>query len=140
MDNESKSTQENNPLETLLSNKELLALLTDIAKDLKTSMGEHPSDTPIDPQKSDGDTPTAPPTDGLATALATPALMSKLPEVMTALTSGTGAGNAKKATPDKRTALLLALRPYLSPARCEAIDYITRIGKLGDMLKNLNLQ
>ena len=138
MDNESKNTQENNPLETLFSNKDLLARLTDIAKDLKTTMGEPPPNSSDEPQKSDGDAPLTSPTDGLAAALADPALMAKIPELLSLL--GTGAGAPKKAPPDKQTALLLALRPYLSPARCEAIDYVTRLRHMGDVLKNLKPQ
>ena len=138
MDNESKNNQENNPLETLFSNKDLLARLTDIAKDLKSTMGEPPSDAANEPSKNDSDTPPTPPTDGLAAALADPTLMAKLPELLSLFTSGTSA--PKKAPPDKQTALLLALRPYLSPARCEAIDYVTRLRHMGDVLKNLKPQ
>ena len=38
---------------------------------------------------------------------------------------------------DNRTALLIALKPYLSPERGEIIDYIIKFSKLGDMLKKL---
>ena len=138
MDNESKTSQESNPIETLFSNKELLSRLTEIAKDLKTTMGEPPSDASDEPTKSDSDTPPAPPTDGLVAALSDPTLMAKLPELLSLFTSGTSA--PKKAPPDKQTALLLALRPYLSPARCEAIDYVTRLRHMGDVLKNLKPQ
>ena len=34
-----------------------------------------------------------------------------------------------------REALLLALKPYLSPARCEAVDYLIRLGRIGDTLR-----
>ena len=36
-----------------------------------------------------------------------------------------------------REALLLALKPYLSPARCEAVDYLIRLGRIGDTLRAL---
>jgi len=38
---------------------------------------------------------------------------------------------------DSRTALLCAMKPYLSRDRQNAIDYIVKIGKLGDILKTL---
>ena len=38
---------------------------------------------------------------------------------------------------DHRTALLYALRPYLSPERQEIIDYIMKFSKIGDLLKKL---
>ena len=77
--------------------------------------------------------------------LSNPDLMTKLPEVISVLRpmmEGKGNGEKKGQTPhsnDKRTALLCALKPYLSPKRREAIDYITKIGKLGDVMKNLKL-
>ena len=36
-----------------------------------------------------------------------------------------------------REALLLALKPYLSPTRCEAVDYLIRLGRIGDTLRAL---
>ena len=37
----------------------------------------------------------------------------------------------------KRENFLLSLKPYLSPARCEAVDYLVRIARLGDALRTL---
>ena len=39
--------------------------------------------------------------------------------------------------PDRRAALLCAMKPYLSADRREAIDYIIKLSKLGDLLKSL---
>ena len=36
-----------------------------------------------------------------------------------------------------REKFLLSLKPYLSPSRCEAIDYLVRIARLGDILHSL---
>lgn len=36
-----------------------------------------------------------------------------------------------------RRALLCALKPYLSPARCEAVDYLLRLWQMGEALKRL---
>lgn len=37
----------------------------------------------------------------------------------------------------RREALLVSLKPYLSPSRCEAIDYLVRIARLQDALRSL---
>lgn len=37
----------------------------------------------------------------------------------------------------RREALLLALKPYLSPARCEAVDYFIRLARVGDAIRAL---
>jgi len=37
---------------------------------------------------------------------------------------------------DRRLALLKALRPYMSPRRQEAIDYILRMDRFGNMFRN----
>ena len=36
---------------------------------------------------------------------------------------------------DRRTALLLALKPYLSPHRCDAVDYIIKISGITKLLR-----
>ncbi len=36
-----------------------------------------------------------------------------------------------------REAFLLSLKPYLSPTRCEAVDYLVRIARIGDILRTL---
>ena len=38
---------------------------------------------------------------------------------------------------DSRTALLCAMKPYLSQSRRQAVDYIVKLGRLGDILKTL---
>ena len=83
-------------------------------------------------------------------ALSDPELMSKLPAVIETLrpmlaaphptdgehknAEGKPSGHGAAA---KRTALLCALKPYLSPRRREAIDYIDRMSKMGDLIKNI---
>ena len=36
-----------------------------------------------------------------------------------------------------REGILLALKPYLSPARCEAVDYLVRMARISDALHTL---
>ena len=35
----------------------------------------------------------------------------------------------------RREALLLALKPYLSPERCAAVDYLIRLARVGDAIR-----
>ena len=37
----------------------------------------------------------------------------------------------------RREALLCAMKPYLSPARCEAVDYLLRLARVGDAIRAL---
>ncbi|MBQ8415422.1 MAG: hypothetical protein IJX13_00750 [Clostridia bacterium] len=93
---------------------------------------------------------------GLSEALNDPALMAKLPQVIELLKpmltqAGEKSGQEKAALPasahpqegkrrgreDCRDDLLLALKPFLSPERCEAVDAIIRISRLGNVLKAL---
>ena len=86
---------------------------------------------------------------GLASVLSNPELMAKLPEVMATLapmlTGGKhqndenshkdgdkedGKDQKHAQSCDKRIALLRALKPYLSPRRCEAIDYIIKLDRI----------
>ena len=38
---------------------------------------------------------------------------------------------------DKRACLLNALKPYLCRERCEAIDYMIKLGRISELLKNI---
>ena len=37
----------------------------------------------------------------------------------------------------RREALLVALKPYLSPERCAAVDYLLRLSRVGDAIRSL---
>ena len=37
----------------------------------------------------------------------------------------------------RREALLIALKPYLSPERCELVEYLIRVGRIGAILRAL---
>lgn len=96
------------------------------------------------------------PADGLGAVLSNPELMAKLPQVMAMLrpmmeqASATAAqtGNdsaeasalpvsAQKKPTDNRSALLLALKPFLSEDRRNAVDAMLRLSALGDVLRRL---
>ena len=97
--------------------------------------------------------------DILSSLLSNPEIISKLPQVLSMLkplmeggavpTSShvetQASGNATPAALikphkkecDNRAALLYALKPYLKRERQEAIDYMVKLSKLGDILKSL---
>lgn len=108
----------------LLANKELMSKISEIA-------GTQP------PKEGDTPTASAPSIDGL---LSNPDMMAKLPEVISAIKPLMGGEKEKKSPSiDKRMGLLMAMKPYLNPKRCEAIDYIARMSKLSETVKGLKL-
>ena len=70
------------------------------------------------------------------------AMMQKLPQMMKmlspVLSSDSVKSKASAHPSDKRSCLLAAIKPYLSPARCEAIDYIIKFSQLSEILKTIN--
>lgn len=75
----------------------------------------------------------------LSALAANPDLLSKLPELISVMKPLLSGNASTSIGTDKRLALLCAMKPYLSPKRCEAIDYITKMSKLGDTLKHIKL-
>lgn len=63
-----------------------------------------------------------------------PDLMGKLPALMSTLGPLLGKTDGKK---DDKTALLLALKPYMSPERCDAIDKLIMFGRISEVMKQL---
>jgi hypothetical protein len=64
------------------------------------------------------------------------ALMEKIGTVTPLLRGVLGKPDGKSG--GRRETLLLALKPYLSPERCEMIEYLIRIGRIGDLLRSLS--
>ena len=91
--------------------------------------------------------------DGISRVLSNPEMMAKLPDVMKMLApmmqqtqSAEGASAPVSATPSHgagqdrhscRNDLLLALKPFLSPERCRAIDMLLGLSRLGDVLQKM---
>ena len=136
-------------LNTLLANPELMG---NIKKMLTSTPPQEQSAPPSDTQNA---VPVGNPmeSDGLASILSDPAMMAKLPGIIAAVkpllaelptsqsptqpvSSQMNATNSKS-LPVCRDNLLLALKPFLSPGRCEAIDSMIRIAKLGEILGQL---
>ncbi len=58
------------------------------------------------------------------------------PELFAKIAPMLGGMNSKSSPSDeRRCALLRALRPYLSPERRDAIDYMLKFSRLGDLLQ-----
>jgi len=82
--------------------------------------------------------------DGLSALLSNPEMLEKLPQLISVLKPMMGTISPpqtlqpKLSSPDaERDQLLLSLKPFLSKKRCEAIDNMLRIGKLGSVLQGL---
>jgi hypothetical protein len=85
--------------------------------------------------------------------LSNPEMMAKLPEVMKMLApmmqqtqSAQSASVPASTTPSHvggqdrkgcRNDLLIALKPFLSPERCRAIDMLLGLSRLGDVLQKM---
>ena len=118
---------------------------------------EAPADTKTDNAGSQNSNPFG---DLLSTALSNPELLTKLPSMISAakpiieMLSQSGKEKETPSVPavsqasgknesisknsyDKRTALLCAMKPYLSVDRQNTIDYIVKLSRLGDILKTL---
>lgn len=130
----------------------LLERLLDEVENAAPSTADSPptSDSPPIPHPAAGnpptDTPPPPPPAGnpLGLLLQNPALLSALPSLMENLSPllgrlGSGTGSAPNATRphsiDRHTALLCALKPYLSPHRRETAETVLRLCKVWDALE-----
>lgn len=85
---------------------------------------------------AEDDSPTASPPDllGLGAALP-PDLLGKLPAMLSMLSPAMG--GEKDGKRDDRTALLIALKPYMSERRCRAIDALISFGRISTLLGNI---
>ena len=127
-------------LSTLLSNPEMMEKIRSIAGQLSSQPAAPVTENP--PALSAN----ALPADGLASVLSDPDLMAKLPQMMAVLrpmlSANVGSGKSldpphPRSTEDCRNDLLLALKPFLSPERCNAIDTMLRIAKLGTVIRQI---
>ena len=90
--------------------------------------------------------------DGISRVLANPEMMAKLPDVMkmlapmvqgaqtaggASLPPGTEPNTKERDRRGCRNDLLLALKPFLSPERCRAIDMLLGLSRLGDALQKM---
>lgn len=111
--------------------------------------------------KDSGPQSSQPNTDIFSSLLSNPEILSKLPQLMSVISPLIGSLSAQskqsdytqaqtqsiisppvthtqsKPQADNRAALLCAMKPYMGKERQDAIDYIIKLSKLGDILKSL---
>ena len=118
----SSSIMENDKLSSALneifSNPQMLSAISSMAQSLKADNSSPQAQAKTDEAKSED---------------AHTASSERLPELLSMLSSG-GSGIKQ----NRRSELLCALKPYLSPSRSEAIDKIIRFSELSSVLKNLS--
>jgi hypothetical protein len=142
-------------LNTLLSNPELLQKIGKIMGAMQTSAtpSQEMTSQPDTPPKAEPSAPAATqasasiPTDGLASLLSDPSALEKLPQIIAVMKPLLGSltpsppvetiKDAKQSPELCRDNLLCALKPFLSPERCRAIDMLLGLSRLGDALQKM---
>ena len=131
----------------LLSNPELVRNLSSVLGASSASGGEPKPSAPANGGSENAMQ------EGISRVLSNPEMMAKLPDVMKMLAPMVGQAQASQsasapatATPPHgrehdrkncRNDLLLALKPFLSPERCRAIDMLLGLSRLGDALQKM---
>lgn len=80
------------------------------------------------------------PTEGGLDEAELSALMDSVSAVAPLLRGVLGGGKGEgegKGKCSRREALLLALKPYLSPERCDMVEYLIRMSRISDLLRSL---
>ena len=124
--------------------QKLSSVLSSLQGAAKSTAGTAESTVPTQ-SESTAASASALPIDGLAAVLSNPAMMEKLPAVIAMLkpmmensggaTPASASVTATVSSPEhSRETLLVALKPFLSKERGEAIDTILRISQLGSLL------
>ena len=136
-------------LSSVLSNPELLQKIHDAVGGTGTpsSAAKENAPSPNDAAANAVAPPSAPPIDGLASVLENAELMAKLPQVMALLSpmlektssvqAAAPSATASKSSESHRNELLLALKPFLSPERQNAVDVMLRVAQLGQVLRHI---
>ena len=138
-----KSTDPSALLGSLLSNPDLLRNISQALGGGATTKEPSPS-VPLPPTNSEGAV------EGISRVLSNPEMMAKLPDVMKMLApmvQGAQSLPPAPVPPSKenserdrrgcRNDLLIALKPFLSPERCRAIDMLLGLSRLGDALQKM---
>lgn len=122
-------------------NESLRAAQADAPSARQEEQSEKP---PTDAPASASPMPPTGAMDGLSAILSNPAMLEQLPRILSVMKPMlTAAPTPKPSAPaptrpeDCRNNLLQALKPFLSPARCDAIDSIIRISHLGNVFSQL---
>ena len=154
---EAQGTPHSPPLDPSLLSGALGALLsnptlTERIRQIVSASASQTEPAPQEPSPPPAEVPVSATAtgDGLSGILADPALLEKLPGIIATLKPLLGSPGGASGEPHKgkepdsvpvcRDNLLLALRPFLSPERRQAVDSILRISKLGEILGRLDLK
>ncbi|MBP3369125.1 MAG: hypothetical protein J6L85_00095 [Clostridia bacterium] len=116
-----------NALNSILSNPEMLSMISSMAEKLKS---DHTPDAP-DQSAAASSSVTEAPADA-PTSMNMPDIIGTLGPLLSS-----GGGKLSKHDND-RACLLRALKPYLSHDRSQAIDYIIKFSSIAEVLKNFS--
>ena len=120
-----------NALEALFSDPQARERFEKIVSSLKENLQSSTAESEQEGAKTH---PIPTGTDGLAAVLGNPALMENLPALLSGMRPAAPAPEAAKTPEDRRRDLLLALKPFLSKDRGNAVDLILQISRLGAVL------
>lgn len=131
---ESGTPQISAMIDKILANPELISMVA--------SALSSPQSSPASTQTAQDSAPTNESAPTSADAEAMPSAADKLPELMTALMPALSSMKGGQSKPshasDRRSCLLVALKPYLCRERCEAIDYMVKLGKISEIFRNMS--
>lgn len=120
-------------IEGILAHPELISMVA-------STLGKAPPSSSVAPPRDEGEA-SASPLAAIAESAPSAALPTEAISALAPLLSGLG--SIKKGAPpsgkhdDPRICLLLALKPYLSASRCEAIDTMIRLSSISEILRGL---
>lgn len=125
-------------IDKILANPELIGMVASALGPIPKGNSAKSETAPVSEQSDESESVTA---DANATENAVDAA-EKLPELVAAIApvlSSLKGGSSSHLTPkgDRRSCLLLALKPYLCHERCEAIDYMIKLGRLSEIFRAL---
>lgn len=113
-------------IDKLLAKPELINMVASAIGRTPTEKGEENDKERSDNAAASAKAPSSEALAGLASSLA-PALA--------ALGKPASRESTKKS--DRRDCLLVALKPYLCRERCEAIDYMIKLGRISELMRNI---
>ena len=133
-------------LSSVLSNPALLQKIRDTVGTVNDGNALQKKTTAESSSTVSVPTSAPPPVDGLASILGNAEMMAKLPQVMALLspmleksvpTQATPTASIPKSSESYRNELLLALKPFLSSERQNAVDVMLRVSQLVQVLRHL---
>ncbi len=141
MDERQSSSSVGDVLERLISEAEAQGKREDIPSEGIAQEGDSPRSSPASGQNP------------LGALLANPALLSALPRLLQGISGGSAhtsgdAGKsaadaspppAKAVIPDRHTALLCAIKPYLSTSRRDAVEHLLQLCRVWDTFQRMGV-